>query len=667
MGNPLKSLIQKQLYNNCYKKYEKEIAYQNNRYARFLEEKGSLPVYKFPSDAFVTKASQMLTATGKHVTVFYPDNGILEDTAVALFDAAFSKNPTCVAAYADQDYVDSMGDRHNPWFKPVWSPDTLADSFYVGSVFALRTSMVEKGVLETCNSIQKARELFCQVIQKSIRKIGVSAAGCSHSQVVRVEEILFHEFMEQPRKGVAEYVLRKEPVENPVFDLPIPASYPTFTFSKNLDKPLVSVVIPSKDNPEVLKRCLHSMKEKTQGISFEILVVDNGSGKEAKDQIAKLVEEVGGTYLYEKMDFNFSRMCNIGAKKAKGNYLLFLNDDMEIITSDWMVKMWEQACLHHVGAVGAKLYYPNSTVLQHAGVTNLEIGPAHKLQHNDDALSYYHGKNRGICDMLAVTAACLMVEKKKYNQVGGFCEEIAVAYNDVDFCFLLFEEGYYNVQRNDVTLYHYESYSRGNDELSKEKWHRLLEEKEKLYERHPLLRGKDPFYSPSLAGNFSDYLCYFEYDYEKPGAFLAKSPKPCKDPSKYENGCLMIKLEQKQQEKQLELKKEPTGDVRIEGWSYVLHNDSMRYKRMLILKHQETGNYYSLNLQNRYRKDVEEILTNESEHTALAGFYAVVKITDLPKGTYEIGMLAKDQCSSQRLFQMTEECMIVGNEPEKEV
>lgn len=664
MHNPLKRFIQKQLYNRCYKKYQDEVAYQNNRYARYLEAHGETDVLFYNHNDFCPLAKGMKLKIGRLAIVFYQDNGILENRAVGLFDACFAKNPTCVFAYANQDYLDEECQRHSPWFKPSWSPDTLADSFYPGSVFALRKSLVQKKVEENAVSLSYARSLVFETIQMSMKKIGISAAGCSHPQVELVDEILFHEFYEQPRKGVAEYERRQNPIQDDRLDLPVSVSPLTLPFFQNKETPFVSVIIPSKDNPQVLKRCLYSLREKTEKIQFEVIVVDNGSDPSNKAVVEKLCEQMHATYLYQPMPFNFSAMCNLGAAKAKGNYLLFLNDDMEILSSDWMLSMWEIASRKHVGAVGAKLYYPNTTTIQHAGVTNLEIGPAHKMQKDDDRISYYHGRNRGIHDMLAVTAACMMVERRKFNQVGGFCQDIAVAYNDVDFCFSLFEEGYYNVQRNDVVLYHHESLSRGNDELSQEKWERLLQEKETLYRRHPSAYGKDPFYSKGLAGNFSDYICSFEYPYEKRGHDLAKCPKQCKDPSQYENGCLIIKLEQKEAIRRCDLREPVVDDRRLEGWSYVLHNDSMRYRRFLIFKNEKTGLYYRVPVNERYRRDAELILEGESEHTALAGFYAFVSFDALPKGNYRIGMLAKDLCSSQKLFAMTQETICLLGEEE---
>ena len=147
--------------------------------------------------------------------------------------------------------------------------------------------------------------------------------------------------------------------------------------------------------------------------------------------------ELAIQYIYQESEFNFSAMCNLGAKAAKGEYLLFLNDDMEVIEPNWMKRMLGQAACTHTGAVGAKLYYPGEREqaayrIQHAGITNMGIGPAHKLAGMEDTGNLYHGRNLLTYNMLAVTAACLMVKKELFLKAGGFDEEFAVAYNDVE-------------------------------------------------------------------------------------------------------------------------------------------------------------------------------------------------------------------------------------------
>ena len=263
------------------------------------------------------------------------------------------------------------------------------------------------------------------------------------------------------------------------------------------------MIIPSKDNPSVLGKCLRSLTQRPEGsVPVEILLIDNGSNEENRKKTEQLVEEIrtAGTpirYVYEPAEFNFSTMCNRGAELADGKLLLFLNDDIELCENDWLDKMVSRALQPYVGSVGLKLYYPDSVKIQHDGIVNLPVGPVHKLQFMEDDRSYYFGRNRFTQDCVAVTGACLLIRTEVFREAGGFREVLRVAYNDVELGFRLLEMGYYNVVWNDRFAYHHESLSRGSDE-SPEKMQRLVQERELLYQMHPQFRGEDPFYPKGL-------------------------------------------------------------------------------------------------------------------------------------------------------------------------
>lgn len=267
---------------------------------------------------------------------------------------------------------------------------------------------------------------------------------------------------------------------------------------KNIDSK-ISIIIPSKDNYYILKRCIDSIRNKSSYKNYEIIVVDNGSADPEK------YKNLSDKYIYNKMDFNFSKMCNIGTDNADGEYLLFLNDDTEVITENWLEILAGYACENYTGAVGAKLYYPNSDIIQHCGVININAGPVHYLLGMSDSNDIYFGRNRFSYNVSAVTAACLMIQKCKFNR---FDEDFKVGYNDVDLCLGLIEKGYYNVIVNDVKLYHYESLSRGDDRLNAQKLKRLALEKEKLYNKHRKFCCNDMFYNVNLSKNRAD----FSYD-----------------------------------------------------------------------------------------------------------------------------------------------------------
>ena len=185
------------------------------------------------------------------------------------------------------------------------------------------------------------------------------------------------------------------------------------------------------------------------------------------------------------MEFNYSVMCNLGAASAKGDYLLFMNDDVDAITEGFIEKLLVYAARSYVGAVGAKLLFPDDVSIQHIGVMDINRGPTHKLAFMPDSSVQYYCRNRFAWNVLAVTGACLMVSREKYYQIGGFYDKMVVGYNDTDLCVRLTEAGYFNVVNNDCVMTHHESLARGADGESDAKSQRLREERNLLYRIHP--------------------------------------------------------------------------------------------------------------------------------------------------------------------------------------
>lgn len=416
---------------------------------------------------------------------------------------------------------------------------------------------------------------------------------------------------------------------------------------------LVSVVIPSKDHPELLKKCIGSFLERTSlseiQRTVEFIVVDNGSKEENRQTIQAFLEsvEVECHYIYRPMPFNFSAMCNIGAAQAKGEYILLLNDDMEIIEENWLRILLGQALLPGTGAVGAKLWYPEEERIQHAGITNMHIGPSHKLVTFPDDRIYYYGHNAVTYDMIAVTAACLLVRRLIYREVGGMDEDMAVSYNDVDFCFRTAEAGYRNVVRNDAVLLHHESASRGLDELSSEKWIRLLREKEKLYKKHPLFYKRDPYYSEQLADDAPDYRIGYQYPYER--RLLTAEPVRQEGKGKLQkmlSGMVMLTVERTGDQHKIHLN-EP-DILETEGWCYMLDQDNCLFERWLILESVQGDFYYQVPVRERLRPDVEAILPRQI-NIELSGFTCRILKESIAAGDYGVGMLYRNVLNG-RLF-----------------
>ncbi|MBF0573888.1 MAG: glycosyltransferase family 2 protein [Desulfamplus sp.] len=290
----------------------------------------------------------------------------------------------------------------------------------------------------------------------------------------------------------------------------------SYKFNPNI---LVSIIIPFKDNHDVLHTCIQSILKKTKYKNYEIICVNNQSKEREKfleidicgygslksfydkqlcNQDATIFYQEGTVALpsltildYDK-PFNYSAINNFAAKHAKGDVLLFLNSDTEVISEEWLEAMLEHACRDNVGAIGAKLYYVNDTI-QHAGVIVGIAGVAgHAFKHiKRDEKDFYHGFPCMVRNVSAVTGACMMTRRSVFEEVGGFDEEyFKVSYNDLDLCLKMREKGYQIIYTPFAELYHYESYSRGYSfdpaatENIKAKWGKTLE--------------LDPFYNPNL-------------------------------------------------------------------------------------------------------------------------------------------------------------------------
>lgn len=277
--------------------------------------------------------------------------------------------------------------------------------------------------------------------------------------------------------------------------------------------PMISIVIPNKDHAADLKRCITSILEKSTYENYEIVIVENGSEtKEIFDYYTSLKEYDNiRVVTYEKPEgqngFNYSAVNNFGVKQTKGDYILLLNNDTEVITVNWMEELLMYAQREDVGAAGAKLYYGNKTI-QHAGVV-LQLGAHRTAGHSHYGQSRenlgYMGRLCYAQNVSAVTGACLLVKKSLFEEVGGLDESFAISLNDVDFCLKLREKGLLNVFTPFAELYHYESVSRGLDD-SGEKAERYNRESAHFREKWKnVLEKGDPYYNPNFSLDRSDF------------------------------------------------------------------------------------------------------------------------------------------------------------------
>lgn len=537
-------------------------------------------------DAFVLLVSRM---------------GRMEPCAPARMLQAMKEQPERDIFYADED-LDEDGVRKKPWFKPDYSPDTFNSIYYFGGVIAFRAGYLKR-VLPS---------LPLQVIPKAWVRALVREGGTIPGHV---DEILYH--AEQKAWDMEE-------VTHTVYD------------SEGYK---VSVIIPSRDHPELLSRCLKSIRERTTHEEYEIIVVDNGSKETARKAVEELKEEYGFTYIYEKEEFNFSRMCNRGAAKAAGEVLVFLNDDIEAENGEWMSILAGQALQATTGAAGAKLLYPGEEKrIQHCGISNTVRGPLHKLCGRKDEGSLYHGRNLADYNVSAVTGACLAITRDRFREAGGFDEGLSVAYNDVDLCFTLLEKGYVNVVRNDAVLIHYESASRGSDEDPVRR-RRQRTELLRLYERHPGMKDHDPYYSAHLVQErlTAEFEVGCPCDYERRGCLSEITKKPTPAESARGRGAKLLGIDPGIVSCIDEVRIMTDGELQIEGWAAPEKKEAYLYEREIFLD-DGSGESFFATVFPKYRPDVVAVLPDQPAGE-LAGFVARIPEGRVPDGSYRIGLI----------------------------
>ncbi len=679
MLGKIKDAIQGRLYRKCIEEYERELRCQTEPYLAWVKEteQGSPATAKNAVGVvYLEKCGRTfsLAALRQDYILFVSEAGRLADRAAAEFAQYFEVHADVDIVYADEDTwmlpeeqalpEDESAHRIFPWTKPMWSPDTLLSFLYFGNVFAVRRAAFLG--LEWLGDDDYRKNIYDFVLKASegehcpghLEKVLFHAYRTGKNRA-EIEETLMHETdfigVGAAYDSIRERAFARRGIHAEMaLDAAAGITYPVYSLP---DTPLVSIVIPSKDNPEVLMQCIRSIQRHTAYPNYEIIVVDNGSAGTVRSTLEAFRQECPFDYLYQPMDFNFSRMCNLGAQRAKGTYLLLLNDDMEVFESSWLTRMVGQASLAHVGAVGAKLLYPGTTLIQHVGITNTISGPGHKLKLLDDNVSYYYGRNRFVYDLVGVTAACLLMRRACFLEMGGLYEGLAVAYNDVDLCFRLHSRGLYNVQRNDVVLYHHESLSRGDDLKDERKLKRLTAEKDTLYSRHPALYRQDPFIGTLLNSGDSEYLCRWLEGYELTG--IVKTEPPLAEGERLPapetmNQAIMISVEECGKE---HFQKKEKPYYLIKGWAYVPGADNARYAFKLLLVN-SAGKVWAMPVQKRYRKDVAAILPDET-NVLMTGFCNWIMEGALPAGTYELWLTAKDGCSRQRLYRSMEKKLTV--------
>jgi GT2 family glycosyltransferase len=428
---------------------------------------------------------------GEWIVTLDPEDELAEH---ALFEfareAAAVPEPDVI--YGDEDALDPAGSPRDPKFKPDWNPDLFSSQNYIGRACALRRERVrEVGGLRAGDDANGG--------------YGLLLRASSSGRVRHVPLVLLHE-RGGPTPFDAEAGVRtlQTFLGSSARAEPGPVER-TFRVRWPLppDPPLVSVIVPTRDHGAILKTMVESFFATTSYRPYELIIVDNQSSEPAAlDYLASLSGRAR-VLRYDK-PFNFSAINNFAVEQARGSVLCLLNNDVEIIEEEWLAEMVSQALRPEIGAVGARLLYPDRT-LQHGGVVvGLGGVASHAHKHLAETAPGYCGRARIVQDMTAVTAACLCIRKETWQRVSGFEERLAVAFNDVDFCLRVRATGLRNLWTPYATLLHHESKSRGEDDVP-EKRARFLAEGKFIQQRWGEVLKRDPAYNPNLTVEAEDF------------------------------------------------------------------------------------------------------------------------------------------------------------------
>lgn len=440
-------------------------------------------------------------ATGNFVGLLDHDDLLAPNALYEIADY-LEKHPYVDCVYTDEDKVTTDLEEHfQPHLKPDFNLDLLRSNNYICHFFVVRAEIVEKvgGFRREFDGAQDYDFIFRCV--EASREVG------------HVPEILYHWRTHQAStadnpaskmyafeagKRAIEAHLKRTGTEGMVSHTKdfgfYQVKYPVY------GEPLVSIIIPNKDERDTLKACLDSIREKSTYQNYEILIVENNStGKEIFQYYRELKEDSRIRLLAWKKEFNYSAINNYAAARARGDYLVFLNNDITVITPDWLERFLGNCQRREVGVVGARLYYPDDTI-QHAGcVVGMGGIAGHMFVNMKRERTGYLHKAAIQLNYSAVTAACMMMKREAFEKAGRFTEQLSVAFNDVDLCLKAGKEGYLVVYDPHVEMYHMESKTRGAED-DKEKVRRFQEEIEYMRCHWiEILKNGDPCYNKNLS------------------------------------------------------------------------------------------------------------------------------------------------------------------------
>lgn len=448
-------------------------------------------------------------ASGEYCAFLDHDDLLAPHALYEVARAAFER-PELKLIYSDEDKINLSGARTEPHFKPDWNPDLLLAQNYVCHLTVIRRDQFDGS--DWCRAGYEGAQDHDLLLRVS--------SSLEDDEVHHIPQILYHWRMtvqstalnveakryttDSGLLAVADFLANNDEKAEV-----LPGKYPnTYRVVRELpkDPPLVSIIIPTRDRLDILSQCIDSVRSLTSYPNYEIIVVDNHSENQETLVYLRAIELLKGVrVIRHDGDFNYSAINNHAVREARGSVLTLMNNDIEVISPDWLTEMVTHAIRPSIGCVGAKLLYKNNMV-QHAGVI-LGIGgvAGHAHKYFDAESAGYFSRLHLTQNMSAVTAACLTVERRIYESAGGLNEtDLKVAFNDVDFCLGVRALGYRNLWTPYAVLYHHESLSRGQEDTS-EKQQRFTSEARFMQRKWGKSLVSDPAYNRNLTRSREDF------------------------------------------------------------------------------------------------------------------------------------------------------------------
>lgn len=439
----------------------------------------------------------LVVASGEYVMLIDQDDMLAPHAVIEIVSVLQEKEYDFI--YSDEDMINERNKRFSPQFKPDWSPHTLLSRMYVNHLSVYRKVHVDAvgGFRSAFNGSQdydlllRASRHFQYI--KHIPKVLYHWRTSKDSIATDISNKSY--IFDRAQEALKDYFkydgynVKIAPHENLlIYDLEIEPK----------DNPRISIIIPFKDGIELTMKLLDSIQKYAGYENKEIILMNNQSSEETLVALDQYIQktDLQMTRYDANYAFNYAKINNDALQHASGSYLLFLNNDIEWYEQNTLSKILGVAQLENVGAVGCKLLYPNQTI-QHAGVIMgyHEIAGHIGVGQAKDMPGYY-GRNISLFNTSAVTAACLMVKRELFESVGGFDEQLAVAYQDVDLCLKLLTLDKYNVHVGNIEMYHHESITRGFDTLSSERYQKEVAIMQARYAQYI---EQDPYYNPNLS------------------------------------------------------------------------------------------------------------------------------------------------------------------------